>query len=87
MKQRTALILASLLMTSFAHAENGDSERDRRGPPKVAVEACATAVQGDPCSFADREGEILEGSCDAPDDRPLACRPAGGPPGLSPRSQ
>ena len=85
MKQRTALILASLLMASFAHAENDDTERDRRGPPKVALEACSTAVQGDPCSFEDRDGEVLEGSCDAPDDRPLACRPAGGQPAMNPR--
>lgn len=50
-------------------------EREHGRPPKVAVEACAAAVPGDACSFEGRQGEQLDGSCFAPEGKPLACRP------------
>lgn len=79
----TVALLASVLLFGGAHAgeeKDENSRGERRGPPEVALEACATSVQGDPCSFEGRRGDALEGTCEAPDDKPLACRPAGGPP-------
>ncbi len=52
-----------------------NGERQRRGPPAVALEACSAAIEGDACSFASREGTQLQGSCAAHGDKPLACRP------------
>ena len=76
---RILIALATLLlMFSSAHAGDDDKrpKREHRGPPPVALEACESSVQGDPCSFEGRRGETLEGTCEAPDDKPLACRPA-----------
>ncbi len=83
-----SMLLAALLATGIAHADPGSSQgmnnenqdAERRGPPRVAVEACANAVQGDACTFEGRRGESLQGTCWAPQDKPLACRPEGAPP-------
>lgn len=83
MQRSLIAVIATLLIVSQAYAGNeGENERrgEHRGPPQVALEACASSVQGDPCSFEGRRGEALEGTCEAPDDKPLACRPEGGPP-------
>ena len=74
-------LLATTLLTGTAFAQDDtDNKRkmDRRGPPEVALQACASSVQGDPCSFEGRRDNIVEGTCEAPDDKPLACRPEGG---------
>ena len=71
-------LLATTLLTGTAFAQDDtDNKRkmDRRGPPEVALQACASSVQGDPCSFEGRRDNIVEGTCEAPDDKPLACRP------------
>ena len=76
-------LIATGLVASTAFAQSNEEERpkrEHRAPPEVALEACSSSVQGDPCSFEGRQGEALEGSCEAPDDKPLACRPEGGPP-------
>jgi hypothetical protein len=77
-----ALIALGLVAaTAYAQSdEENRTNREHRGPPEVALEACSNSVQGDPCSFEGRQGEALEGSCEAPDDKPLACRPEGAPP-------
>lgn len=83
MNQTILPLMVSLLLVGTAHAqsdEENEPRRDRRGPPQEAVEACSTLVQGDPCSFEGRRGNAVEGSCEAPEDKPLACRPEGGPP-------
>ena len=83
MYQNLIALVAIVLLASTAYAESeekGESHRDHRGPPEVALEACSNSVQGDPCSFEGRRGEPLEGSCEAPSDKPLACRPEGAPP-------
>lgn len=75
--------IVSLLLVSTAYAESDDANkprREHRGPPEAALEACSGAVQGDPCSFEGRRGDTLEGTCEAPAEKPLACRPEGGPP-------
>jgi hypothetical protein len=79
MKHLVIAMTALLLVTGSANASDEDDKRPRaehRGPPPVALEACASSVQGDPCSFEGRRGELLEGTCEAPTDKPLACRPA-----------
>ncbi|MEM7610953.1 MAG: hypothetical protein AAF270_04710 [Pseudomonadota bacterium] len=50
--------------------------REHRSPPQEAIDACATAEASDACSFTGREGETVEGTCEAPEGKPLACRPA-----------
>ena len=83
MRHTIAFIVLATLLGGTALATD-DSNRpqvgERRGPPEVALQACASAVQGDPCSFEGRRGENLEGSCEAPEGKPLACRPSDAPP-------
>lgn len=74
-------LLATILITGTAFAQDDTDNRrkmDRRGPPEAALKACESSVQGDPCSFEGRRDEALEGTCEAPEDKPLACRPKGG---------
>lgn len=79
MKQGFIALAIALLISGPAYADNEQGQEPRR-PPAEALEACASSVAGDPCSFEGRRGETLEGTCEAPDDKPLACRPLGGPP-------
>ena len=81
--------LAFLALNGVAVAEAGDGQRHggRHGPPAVAMEACAAAVQGDACSFVGREGETVSGSCEIPRDEQLVCSPEGGPPGHGDRGE
>lgn len=83
MNRSLIALSATLFLIGAAYAESDQENkprRDHRGPPEAALEACSTLVQGDPCSFEGRRGDALEGTCEAPDDKPLACRPEGGPP-------
>ena len=76
-------LMATMMIIGTASAESDNEKKPRgehRGPPEAALEACSTSVQGDPCSFEGRRDDTLEGTCEAPDDKPLACRPEGGPP-------
>lgn len=83
MNRSLIALLAALLLVGTAFAESDQENkprREHRGPPEAALEACSSSVQGDPCFFEGRRGDALEGTCEAPDDKPLACRPEGGPP-------
>lgn len=83
MKLLTLSLLTAVLWSASADAQDtdrGQDPRGRGGPPQEAVEACAAASQGDSCSFAGRRGETVQGSCEAPEDMPLACRPDNLPP-------
>jgi hypothetical protein len=83
MRHAIPFIVLTALFAGTAVADddaNRQHDGDRRGPPKVALEACASSVRGDPCSFEGRRGENLEGTCEAPEGKPLACRPADAPP-------
>jgi hypothetical protein len=53
---------------------------NRRGPPPEMLKACSAKASGDICSAIDRQGQSVAGTCFAPQGRPLACRPQGGPP-------
>ena len=83
MKRSLIALFAALLFAGTAYADSDGEKKprgERRGPPPVALEACANSVQGDPCSFDGRDGEALEGTCEAPAEKPLACRPEGARP-------
>lgn len=63
---------------SFAAGDDFRGQRNgRRGPPQVAIDACGSLSAGDACSFTGRNGEQLSGTCFAPKDRELACKPEG----------
>lgn len=81
MRRLITVLLATTLLTGTAYAQDdadNDRKKGRRGPPEAALEACASSVQGDPCSFEGRRDEMVEGTCEARDDKPLACRPERG---------
>ena len=83
MKIRSIWIPASLSLavaTPALSQDAPDGQRDRRGPPPVAIEACSAAVEGDACLFEGRRGEALEGMCVVSREEVLACRPDGRPP-------
>ena len=83
MKYSLIALSAALLLAGSAYADSDQEKKPRakhRGPPPVALEACTNSVEGDPCAFEGRRGEAVEGTCEAPADKPLACRPEGGPP-------
>ncbi len=70
-----------VLLAGTAYAESAEDRsprHERRGPPEAALEACSSLVAGDPCSFEGR-GETVQGTCQGPEDRPLACAPEGEP--------
>lgn len=95
MKTTKRLTLSLALLTgvlSFgllvqAQPPGGGSDRDRRGPPPEAFEACSGASQGQACTVDTPHG-TLEGTCEPARDRDeLVCVPndhRGGPP---PRGQ
>jgi hypothetical protein len=63
---------------AFAADDNAREQRNgRRGPPQVAIDACSSAAEGDSCSFTGRDDEQLSGTCFAPPERGLACKPEG----------
>lgn len=76
-----ALVAAALWASAaFAHPKSGDGPRDHRaGPPPQAMAACESLNSGDSCSFTGKHGQA-SGSCWAPNDKPLACRPTNAPP-------
>ncbi len=83
MTRHLITLTISLLALGSAFAQSNDEEKprkERRGPPEVAFEACASSVEGDVCTFEGRRGENVEGLCESREDKPLVCVPEGGPP-------
>jgi len=85
-RNKLALILAAgtLSLGLLAQAQPpGGSDRDRRGPPPEAIEACSGASEGETCTVVTPHG-TLDGTCQqVPDAEELACVPndhRGGPP-------
>ena len=72
----TGILLLAFSPALAGEGNDGEQRDKRRGPPAEALEACAAAVEGDACSFQGRRGETREGTCEAPAEKPLACRPA-----------
>jgi hypothetical protein len=61
-------------------APGGGGEPPPRRPPPEALEACKSLAAGKACSFASPRGGTVQGSCWAPEGKPLACRPKDAPP-------
>ena len=75
-----AVLFAILNPISHSFAADDDSRgqgNGRRGPPQEALEACASGSAGDACSFTGRNNQQMSGTCFAPQEKKLACKPAG----------
>lgn len=62
-----------------------EQDRPHHGPPPEALAACKPLANGASCSFTSPRGAHT-GTCVAPQGKPLACRPAGAPPGHGPET-
>ena len=91
-RKRTLLVIhgcfvAALAASSLAWGQTPPSDNSgtdqspprehHRGPPPEALDACANKKMADTCSFTSPRGAV-EGTCRAPEGKPLACRPANG---------
>ena len=60
-------------------ADGAPNERCRHerphGPPPEALDACKDKQSGDAGQFASPRGDNMSGTCTAPQDKPLACKP------------
>jgi hypothetical protein len=73
----------AVFVVSTAVADTAEEgKHKRRGPPAVAFEACAAAIDGDACAFDGRHGDALSGICLTGREQELVCRPDGAPPRL-----
>jgi hypothetical protein len=52
-----------------------------RGPTPEMLAACSDKAAGQTCSATGPQGNLMSGTCFAPQGRPLACRPSGAGPG------
>lgn len=81
LKAATVVAAASTLMAlPIANADSGErNEKQRRGPPQEAFDACAGSSQGSACSFSGRRGQ-MQGTCLIPprSEEVLVCAPERG---------
>ena len=70
--------LLALVLSLSAAACSAQPQQRGGQPPAEALAACKTAKQGDACSFTGDRGKAT-GTCEAPEGKPLACRPSGAP--------
>lgn len=59
-------------------AQQGPPGGGKRGPTDEMLKACEGKAQGDSCSASFPQRTETNGTCFAPQDRPLACRPSRG---------
>ncbi len=82
-----AALAALALSAGIGHAQPGPGPGSGPPPtpPAEALAACKSLAAGKACSFSAPSGAV-QGSCWAPEGKPLACRPtgAGGPAGAPP---
>ncbi len=72
-------VLATLAIALFSAGAMAQPKPGQRGgPPAQALTACEALKSGNACSFTGRRGAV-EGTCEAPQGKPLACRPANAP--------
>lgn len=68
-----AVLLAGLFFSaSLLSAQPADGQG--RKPPPEALDACKAAKAGQGCNFTSPKGTV-NGTCFAPEGKPLACRP------------
>jgi hypothetical protein len=58
-------------------AKGGTTEGKGKGPPREMLAACSDKSAGQTCSATGPQGNVMSGTCFAPQGRPLACRPTG----------
>ena len=74
-----AIALALAAGAAMAQPKSGGAPpAGQGGPPAEALAACKALKTGDACSFTADRG-AASGTCEAPQGRPLACRPANAP--------
>ncbi len=85
MRFTRTVTLTTLLIAGVPHSAMSQPPSDagqHPGPPREAIAACKSLASGAQCSFSADRGS-LTGTCWAPEGKPLACKPAGNPPGRS----
>ena len=75
---RASLFCALAFASSLLWSQPSGSQTEHRGPPKEALQACNASKSGQDCSFTSPRGAV-NGSCFAPEGKPLACRPKEAP--------
>lgn len=82
---RRATSLAAIAVIAFgasacaaAAPGGGKPGGGHRPPPTEAIDACKALTAGDACSFSQGDAQH-QGSCWAPEGKPLACRPDDAP--------
>lgn len=79
------LLSASSLVPAAPPRPDESPQGQAHQPPPEALQACQSLGKGATCEFSMPRGKIT-GRCDAPEGRPLACRP-NDMPGQSPKGQ
>jgi hypothetical protein len=74
----TAATVVSALWLAQAMAQPSGQGQPGQAPPAEALTACQSLQSGAACSFTGARGTAT-GTCWAPEGKPLACKPAGGP--------
>jgi 4-amino-4-deoxy-L-arabinose transferase-like glycosyltransferase len=58
--------------------QGGQAPANNQGAPQAAVDACANSAQGADCSFTQKNGNTIDGSCiTPPNSNELTCAPQG----------
>ena len=77
---RLTILTATLTASGALFAQAADGSGRPPKPPAEALAACSASGQGQACSFSSPRGNVA-GSCQAPQGKPLACRPKDAPAG------
>ncbi|PUE06270.1 hypothetical protein B9Z51_15755 [Limnohabitans sp. T6-5] len=78
-----ALSMSLALSGGMLYAQSAPGGDSPRPPPSEALAACQTLKSGQDCSFKSPQGSV-QGTCWAPADKPLVCKPSRMPaPGMS----
>lgn len=74
----TLLKVCLLTALSFSSgplmAQSSEEQGEPRKPPREAIDACKSLTSGKECGFSFQRG-LVAGTCWAPEDKPLACKP------------
>ncbi len=80
----TGSATAALLWCAVALAQPSPGQGGQNGeppprPPQEAFDACKSLASGASCSFTGMQNTKVQGTCWAPENKPLACKPAQAP--------
>lgn len=71
---RSSLMAALACFSGLLLAQAPEGQGGPRKPPQEALDACKSLSAGQECGFTSPQGSV-KGSCWAPEDKPLACKP------------